>query len=112
MFVIRVGTLVTRARHCVRILEELTSSFRFYFRDQSYGGGRSRSNDVVRSNSNTKRPEKENRDTMTRELSYGGGRPRSNDCCTVISDNTEGDVPNKEQDKGGKKNFIFSICYN
>ncbi len=30
MFVIRVGTLVTRARHCVRILEELTSAVRFY----------------------------------------------------------------------------------
>ncbi len=25
------GTLVTRARHCVRILEELTSVVRFYF---------------------------------------------------------------------------------
>jgi hypothetical protein len=30
VFVIRVGTLVTRARHCVRILEELTSEVRFY----------------------------------------------------------------------------------
>jgi hypothetical protein len=31
VFVIRVGTLVTRARHCVRILGELTSAVRFYF---------------------------------------------------------------------------------
>ncbi len=31
MFVIRVGTFVTRARHCVRILGELTSAVRFYF---------------------------------------------------------------------------------
>jgi hypothetical protein len=32
VFVIRVGTLVTRARHCVRILGELTSAVRFYLR--------------------------------------------------------------------------------
>ncbi len=31
MFVLRVGTFVTRVRHCVRILGELTSVVRFYF---------------------------------------------------------------------------------
>ncbi len=74
----------------------------------SYGGGRPRSNDVVRSNSNTKRQEKETRDTMTQELSYGGGHPRSNEVVRLSVANTEGDSP-KKKTRQRKKNSFFPI---